>query len=862
LRASYESFRDRAALLAGEIARDLPEFTVHDVTHLDALWEMADLLVGDEVRLNPAEAYVIGGAILLHDLGLASAAYVDGVSAIREGSAWRDAVGLVLSRSLGRAATLTEIENPDSESARRATAEILRKLHARHAERLATLFWLDDDGTQHYLIEESDLRAAYAPLMGRIAHSHWWDVQRLASEFDTSLGARPWCPGEWTIDALKLAALIRGSDAIHLDARRAPPFLAILRRPAGVAAAHWQFQARLHRPQLQRERLLFTAGRPFAPDEAEAWWLCRDTLAVVDDELRAIDAILDELGRPRLAARSVVAADEPARLARSIPTTGWTPVDARVQISNVKRLVEQLGGKELYGSAQYVPLRELIQNGADAVRARRSLEERDPGWGQVSVKFETSGESDILEVSDDGVGMSVRVLTKTLLDFGSSIWRSPAVADEFPGLASSGYESTGRYGIGFFSVFMWADRVEVFTRPYGAAHADTQVLEFNAGLGARPLLRPAAEAEYIREGGTRIRLSLRTRARAHGGAFSSWRNGDTLAGICAWLCPTLDVALTVSEDGSESVAVEAGDWHQIGPEDLLRRVAGARAWEAADEVFRNEAAERIRPLPGSTGDLAGRAAVTPRSFVVERRDELEIGEALSGAVSVGGLRACYLTGISGVLLGRSLRAARDAAEPVVPPEALATWASEQADLVESAAFVPDELIDCAEIIRLCGGDTRGLPIAEVDGGLVSFAQVVDWARDLDEVALVHDAGLHLERRYHGEFDLHRNVIATARGVPGVLQTGRESPVSWPERPEGADMRLLTLTGAVVVAIAEAWDDSVDGCLSRTQRSTDEVSIPYTIGVRNGDDVIGDSVDILRRAGAPIADPDAAAAPTA
>ena len=75
LRVAYLSLRERAALLADRIQDDLPELTVHDVTHLDALWELADLVAGSNVSLNPAEGFVLGAAFLIHDLGLAVAAY-------------------------------------------------------------------------------------------------------------------------------------------------------------------------------------------------------------------------------------------------------------------------------------------------------------------------------------------------------------------------------------------------------------------------------------------------------------------------------------------------------------------------------------------------------------------------------------------------------------------------------------------------------------------------------------------------------------------------------------------------------------------------------------------------------------------
>jgi hypothetical protein len=68
---------------------------------------------------------------------------------------------------------------------------------------------------------------------------------------------------------------------------------------------------------------------------------------------------------------------------------GWTPLDARVRVSSVVRLVESLGGRELYGETPHVPLRELIQNASDAVRARRVVERRADDWGDIVVRLRT-----------------------------------------------------------------------------------------------------------------------------------------------------------------------------------------------------------------------------------------------------------------------------------------------------------------------------------------------------------------------------------------------------------------------------------------------------------------------------------------
>src|SRR5690606_25580216 len=125
--------------------------------------------------------------------------------------------------------------------------------------------------------------------------------------------------------------------------------------------------------------------------------------------------------------------------------------------------IRSLGGEELYGKDPTVPLRELIQNSSDAIRARRFFEGRDNDFGEVVVSlFEREGSS-CLRVEDNGIGMSKRVLTQYLLDFGCSFWSKPQVQEEFPGLLSSGFQSTGKYGIGFFSVFMASDKVKIIT---------------------------------------------------------------------------------------------------------------------------------------------------------------------------------------------------------------------------------------------------------------------------------------------------------------------------------------------------------------------------------------------------------------
>src|SRR5438045_3492084 len=62
--------REKAKVLVDRIRKDIPDLTVHDTTHLDALWETGSLVSGSYYRLTPAEGYVFGAAVLLHDAAM------------------------------------------------------------------------------------------------------------------------------------------------------------------------------------------------------------------------------------------------------------------------------------------------------------------------------------------------------------------------------------------------------------------------------------------------------------------------------------------------------------------------------------------------------------------------------------------------------------------------------------------------------------------------------------------------------------------------------------------------------------------------------------------------------------------------
>jgi hypothetical protein len=636
-RAQYLSIRDRAAHLVSRISVDLPGMTVHDLSHLDALWGTASAVAEGAINVNPAEAFVFGASILLHDAAMSLAAYPGGLAQVQTTVAWQDEVARVVLAAEERGGDCIDPAKLPEAVMKQILPEVLRRLHAEHAEVLAEQAWTADE-KQHYLIEDSELRAFYGPTIGRIAHSHWWSVHKLEQEFPESLGALP-NRTQSIVDSLKLACLLRVADALHLDSRRAPRFLRAITHPEGVSSLHWAFQERLARPHVELDAIVFTSGQPFSRDESEAWWLGYDTINAVDRELRDVDLLLQSRGGEVLRARRVKGADSPEVLSRTVLTRGWRPVDARLRVSDVSRIVEILGGSKLYGDDPTVALRELIQNAADAVQARRRFERRPPDWGRITVSVPRRADGFWLIVEDTGIGMSEQVLTGPLLDFGNSFWRSPMAMEEFPGLMASGMHAIGRFGIGFFSVFMLGSVVRVYSRRCDKGQETARLLEFRSGINSRPILSAAVPDGAPIDGGTRVEVLLKNNPSGPEGLLYAGKRAIPLSRLVGAVAPNLDVALFVAPHDEKPI-VRPGDWLKIKGLELVRRLNPDLSRSRVQR--RKTDGALMKTLVDDDGRVFGRAFIQGHFWL-----------SSDAWVTVSGLRAAQMQNVQGVLIGEA-----------------------------------------------------------------------------------------------------------------------------------------------------------------------------------------------------------------
>lgn len=496
LRDSFLDARKNAKFLLDKIRKDFSDLTVHDITHVDSLWNVADTIIGNNYPINPLEGYVLGVSFLIHDAAL-SYETVGGKDALRETIQWKDA--------FAGGPGDKELEDFKKE----CDFEAIRAIHAIKAEGILEEKFYRDNGTTFYIVNEDSYREHYGEWIGKIAASHHWDIDRVESELETQINPMPDVPGEWEINAQKLACILRCADAGHIDNRRAPDTTYFYHSLGinGVSLQHWKYQNRLGQVRQDKdnpELLRITSVNSFKKDDFAAWNVAYDAIRMFDAELKKSNVLLKDIPFPHT---GVAGANSKEALHKYVKTFGWEPCDFGVHTSNVKKLIENLGGSKLYGDKYFllVVLRELIQNARDAVYARCVL---DDGFqdGHIKIRFYEKDGKRTFEVEDNGIGMSLNCIKYHLLDFGSSYWKSSLTKSENQGLLSKGFKSVGKFGIGFYSIFMVAQSVEVITKRFERGTDEAKSIEFPEGLTLTPIL---SKGELSPSVSTIIRFTLK-----------------------------------------------------------------------------------------------------------------------------------------------------------------------------------------------------------------------------------------------------------------------------------------------------------------------------------------------------------------
>ena len=724
LQAAYRQFWNNAVTLSREIQKDLPGLTLHDEAHFEALWKRADQIAGPDYQLTPLEVFVLGGAILIHDAANAVATYAGGLLEVQRTPEWQDAETEWMGKNKLDPATPLP---PNAHN--QVLLETLRRLHAQRAETLAKL-QVNVGANSFHLLPNDQLRVHLGDLIGKIAASHHWNLSLLPKLLPASKGALNGMPTSWTIRPIVLACLLRCADATQLDQQRAPDFLYGLLQLRGVSELHWRAQNRLaapHQDPFDNRALLFTSTTAFEEADADAWWIACDAIQVANRELQACDSLLRDLKLPSFAIARIRDAESPDRLASHVTVKGWRPVAAEVKISRVDTIVEMFGGEKLYGHEMSVPLRELIQNAADAVQLRRDIEPAGSDYeGRIIIRMRPVGDDTNdtwLIVDDDGIGMSENVLTGPLIDFGSSYMSTSLVRSERPGLLAKSKRRIGKFGIGFFSCFMLGNQVSVTSRPFDRGLDHGRTLQFRSDAITRPMLIESRPPDFSASLSTRVAVRVSEDRLAEMLTFqhrhffsdkpaSNRSNSMTLAQLVGRTCPMLAVDVYV-EEGSGSSKIHSRRWMDEDRLSWLNRIL----------------------LP----ELRNSAAVNQLVIEMDRLAFIDASDPSAGLACITSMGGCGVDTIGGLKAFWGSSQYRDDFigtidhEPAGPQrehgpirarDKVAAWATDQAVKVSRTDLPPSTArhIIAARVARY-GGDATPIAITTLNQEWATIAEI-------------------------------------------------------------------------------------------------------------------------------------------
>jgi hypothetical protein len=277
----------------------------------------------------------------------------------------------------------------------------------------------------------------------------------------------------------------------------------------------------------------------------------------------------------------------------------------------------------------------------------------------------------------------------------------------------------------------------------------------------------------------------------------------TLAALVGAVAPNLDVAISTIVKESAEAVIRPGDWLKISDFDLVRRLNPNLDQSESGAPKANRTL--MQPIEGPNNEVFGRAFISP--------SEYSFSES-SGWVTISGLRASELRNVEGVLLGEAVTAARDAAQPLATMEALARWASKQADLIVTSVKDEERQARSAEVVLECGGVIGNLKFIKWGTDWLNTIEFKERLCSLTEIAISFDGEFDYDedqddvhpKEFRQDFEASEDIALVLNHGGGILKAGNHVwPKSVTGQPQYRESNVAAYTRDL---IRRAWGDAL------------------------------------------------------
>jgi hypothetical protein len=167
-----------------------------------------------------------------------------------------------------------------------------------------------------------------------------------------------------------------------------------------------------------------------------------------------------------------------------------------------------------------------------------------------------------------------------------------------------------------------------------------------------------------------------------------------------------------------------------------------------------------------------------------------------------------------VLLGEAVTAARDAAQPIATQEALAQWASKQAQLIVVSVKDEERQARSAEVVLECGGDVASLKFVKWGTDWLNADEFEDRLRSSAELVISFEGEFDYDedqddvhpKEFRQDFKLAEEIALVLKHDGGILRLGNNSwPRSITSKTKGSHSNVAALVREIIHRV---WGDAV------------------------------------------------------
>ncbi len=563
------------------------QYTRHDITHIDGMLKIAEWIIPDNTKehMTKADWLMLVLAIYFHDMGML---VTTGEFTSRDkDSAFTEYKAQALNGTFG-AEYRDNILSLGSEGDRFLYQEYVRCQHATRIKRWISGVYYDQAPEEYRDIVDTindilgHLDAKFRRDLGLICESHHLNDLDDFTKYCSC--ARYGSSDDESVNIQYVAIILRTADILHITCERTPSVQFHIINPSNTKSIiEWQKQmavkavtAKMPRNAegaidrtLPKDTVEITAYFD-KPDQAEAFFGLSSYIMYMRAEIAKnydwVQAAAKKEGTLNYEYPWRNVDDD------GVETLGFEPRKLQFTVDQAS-ILQMLVGHTLYNDSSVV-IRELIQNGIDAIKLQycietgKDLPDHVPG-GEVCVSWDESSRT--LTVSDNGTGMTIQEVEDYLLRVGASKYRSEQFQKKFPQ-----FPAISRFGIGVLTCFLIADDIDISTC---STDEPTAIIISLRKVNGKYLLKRSAKnkiSSFIAQHGTEIVLHVRPDVEIQ----------NILSAIQKWvLFPQCKV--TLHTDNSEtSIGYKS-------PKDALTEYLNAshfvvdNRWYRVDEVYRN-----------------------------------------------------------------------------------------------------------------------------------------------------------------------------------------------------------------------------------------------------------------------------------